>query len=717
MRLRSFAASICIVSSIIPASVLAIQDADSLVREAWYWQDQRVGGVERLSELIDGNVARVRRAAYRAIAHRHDTAHIVLIPGGLRDRDPSVREMAAFAAGQRFAGDRGMELLRLALQEREAIPRRAMFDAFGRIAVEANLDTLSLVAKAWRGERRLDALTALMRIAIRGIRSSKAIWYTMESLADRNPEVRWRALYVLGRMSPHPLLATELAKRRDTFEKLIRDGSSDVRLNLATMLARIDVAEAREVLDHLADAEFGRRDRDWRVLVQAVRSASSQFRSDPAMMSLLLRGLADANDHVVIAASMALPADGPSVRGLDVRDSVRSALWALIPTVEGRAPLVTGEAMVAMARFSPSDVEDLRAFVDRRDLTPRLRAKALEAFAMAPTASGWASVANALNDPVISVSMAAWDHSRRFLRQPGLGAIVPDVMTRGELSAFVAGEAEAAFDRHDMGISTVVASLFSDSSVIALLDSGGQRDRVVDALAMALGMMKIPDDVEAIQAALQALGALGGPKALGAVEGALSSVDRSVVETAVNVLRSSGRTDAMLPEPSHTPEHVDLDWQLLRALGPMPRAEIETERGTVLINLLPEDAPFTVLSFVRLARSGYFDGLTFHRVVPNFVVQGGDPRGDGWGGPGYAIRTEVTTRTYERGSVGMASAGRDTEGSQFFLTHLPTPHLDARYTIFAHVVKGIDVVDRLQVGDVIRGVRIVPGTQRGARSR
>jgi cyclophilin family peptidyl-prolyl cis-trans isomerase len=126
---------------------------------------------------------------------------------------------------------------------------------------------------------------------------------------------------------------------------------------------------------------------------------------------------------------------------------------------------------------------------------------------------------------------------------------------------------------------------------------------------------------------------------------------------------------------------------------------IETEKGTIELELLPDDAPFTVLSMIRLIRSGFFNGLTFHRVVPNFVVQGGDPRGDGWGGPGYSIRTEVSPREYERGSVGVASAGKDTEGCQFFITHAPTPHLDGRYTIFARVRKGMDVVDRLQIGD------------------
>jgi cyclophilin family peptidyl-prolyl cis-trans isomerase len=134
---------------------------------------------------------------------------------------------------------------------------------------------------------------------------------------------------------------------------------------------------------------------------------------------------------------------------------------------------------------------------------------------------------------------------------------------------------------------------------------------------------------------------------------------------------------------------------------------IETTGGPIAIELYPREAPFTVLNFIRLAAERrFFDGLTFHRVVPNFVVQGGDPRGDGWGGPGYTIRSEFPQRVYSTGTIGMASAGKDTEGSQFFITHSPQPHLDGRYTVFGRVVTGQQAVDRLQVGDRMTAVRM-----------
>ncbi|MEM8884756.1 MAG: peptidylprolyl isomerase [Planctomycetota bacterium] len=132
------------------------------------------------------------------------------------------------------------------------------------------------------------------------------------------------------------------------------------------------------------------------------------------------------------------------------------------------------------------------------------------------------------------------------------------------------------------------------------------------------------------------------------------------------------------------------------------RVVVETSRGTMTLVLLPDEAPAHCVNFARLVSDGFYDGKRWHRVVPNFVIQGGCPRGDGWGGPGYTVPDEIGTRPYVRGTVGMPKAGDDTGGCQLFITHLPTPHLDGRYTVFAQVVQGMDVIDRMRVGDTIK---------------
>jgi len=138
------------------------------------------------------------------------------------------------------------------------------------------------------------------------------------------------------------------------------------------------------------------------------------------------------------------------------------------------------------------------------------------------------------------------------------------------------------------------------------------------------------------------------------------------------------------------------------------RVEMETERGSIQLELYSEHAPKTVNNFVFLAQEGFYDGTTFHRVIDNFMIQGGDPTGTGRGGPGYRFEDEVRDNPlrHEKGVISMANAGPNTNGSQFFITHSPQPHLDGRHTVFGKVVAGQEVVDAIQQGDRIEKVTV-----------
>jgi peptidyl-prolyl cis-trans isomerase B (cyclophilin B) len=135
----------------------------------------------------------------------------------------------------------------------------------------------------------------------------------------------------------------------------------------------------------------------------------------------------------------------------------------------------------------------------------------------------------------------------------------------------------------------------------------------------------------------------------------------------------------------------------------MKKAKIETDKGTMIVELYDDDAPKTVENFISLINKGFYDGLTFHRVIPNFVVQGGCPKGDGTGGPGYAINCELDgeKQKHDRGVLSMAHAGRNTGGSQFFICHNRenTAHLDRNHTVFGKVIENIEVVDMIRQGD------------------
>jgi cyclophilin family peptidyl-prolyl cis-trans isomerase len=135
--------------------------------------------------------------------------------------------------------------------------------------------------------------------------------------------------------------------------------------------------------------------------------------------------------------------------------------------------------------------------------------------------------------------------------------------------------------------------------------------------------------------------------------------------------------------------------------------ELRTSKGPIRIRLACREAPLTCLNFLQLAGQGFYNGVIFHRVVPDFVVQAGDPRGDGFGGPGYDIRDEINRLRYRRGTVGMALAGPDTGGSQFFIALSEQPHLDGGYTVFGEVVAGDEILDRIVPGDQIEAVEEV----------
>jgi cyclophilin family peptidyl-prolyl cis-trans isomerase len=240
----------------------------------------------------------------------------------------------------------------------------------------------------------------------------------------------------------------------------------------------------------------------------------------------------------------------------------------------------------------------------------------------------------------------------------------------------------------------------------------------VDALVAAYKRGEADLVIDTRASALEALSKYGAPAAVPTLRAALADKDWAVRVKAAELLKTLDPTIETAAAMRPAPSAAQYETPSLTAPTVSPHVYIETEKGTIEIELDVLDAPITASNFIALARKGYFDGLSFHRVVPYFVIQGGDPRGDGEGGPGYTIRDELNQEPYLRGTVGMALAWRDTGGSQFFIAHGPQPHLDARYTVFGRVVSGMDVVDAITQWDVMQRVRVwdgVGGTQEATR--
>ena len=230
-----------------------------------------------------------------------------------------------------------------------------------------------------------------------------------------------------------------------------------------------------------------------------------------------------------------------------------------------------------------------------------------------------------------------------------------------------------------------------------------------DLLTGVLETLDAPHDLEPMIEIVRSLGATGDRTAEPALRRALGSPHRALRGEAAEALAALLGHPVDVPEVADPPERR-VDWPFLRAMGERPRLALETERGRIVVELDPAEAPLTVQTVLQLAQEGRYDGVPFHRVVPDFVVQAGDvERGDGYGGPGFVIRSEFTRLPFERGTIGMASAGKDTEGSQFFIVHSAQPHLDGRYTAFGRVVQGMEVVDAILEGDrVLRASVQIP---------
>jgi cyclophilin family peptidyl-prolyl cis-trans isomerase len=478
-------------------------------------------------------------------------------------------------------------------------------------------------------------------------------------------------------------------------------------MHLATLLSKTKSAEGVELLKAIQKNE-GRRGRgDWRVQVNLVRAFAALAAREDDVMEPLVSYLGSSTDHVTIstlAALAGLPKE--TVKKYEDGAGLRKKLEQLGVASKKRSEAVRGEALVALAKHFPDEFKYDGLLADKKS-SLRLKAKVLEAMSSIPAPNHLAAMLERLDDDSVRISMAAWDFIRKLLQRSSFRTIRKDTAVTNELGNKLFRKAKISLLREDMAVTTLVANALGDSAVFSFLVQDGFDARAVEELMLAYTKFSAPNDVEAMQAILETLGKLGDQRAVPLLERAVLDPDRTVgLAAAAALKRLTGTSYDDQVTRSTKPLHVDYSWKTLEGIPKNQKAAIKTSKGTITIQFLKDDAPFTVLSFYKLIRKRFFNRLSFHRVVPNFVVQGGDPRGDGWGGPNYAVRSEFSYVNFDRGAVGVASAGKDTEGCQFFITHSPQPHLDGRYTVFAKVVAGMDVVDKIQIGDEILSITL-----------
>lgn len=422
---------------------------------------------------------------------------------------------------------------------------------------------------------------------------------------------------------------------------------------------------------------------------------------NPAVVPVAQRFAADATADPRLRVTAIRVLGRPGIPG------AADTLLALLGTRDLPTTLVL-EVMAALPATADARAFDVMVdrFTDRR---PQVRAAAIAA---AARIDGEAFIA------IVSSLPADREWSVRAALATALGGLEPD-RVRGAIADLVddqdqrvrgpALEALVRVGAPDLGtrlLEALEAPDFLVRATAARLVGQVKPAGAPAALVAAYdrGMSDAASDARI--AALAAARQVGGDQADALLRRALSDRDWEVRLRAAALAGADAA--ATRPAPlRYAPEFFESAALLHPAFSPI--ALVETRLGVIEIELNVVEAPLTTRNFIDLARAGFFNGLRVHRLVPNFVVQTGDPRGDGAGGPGYAIVDELSPLPYIRGTVGMALSGPDTGGSQFFITHSPQPHLDGRYAVFGRVVKGMEVVDGLSLGDVIERIRIWDG--------
>jgi cyclophilin family peptidyl-prolyl cis-trans isomerase/HEAT repeat protein len=675
-------------------------------------EDERRWDSDLQTLLTDKDVAVRRRAALAAGRIGDERAAPLLVTLLKKDDDDGVREMAAFALGEIESVTAGEALIAALEDTRERREIRArVVEALGKIAAalpkseeirarpmkQAILGAVEFEAgrrSAPDRETILLGLTAVLRT-----RPENAGKVIVRFLGYSDGRVRADAANTLARL--------KLSEGNKELRKLLlSDPDGTVRANAARVLG---ATEDKAAFDSLLDRAS--KDIDLRVRVSAIR-ALGDLKDSRAATPVLARGErlyeiyrarrargltrpSEINEILEIATTLGRVLSGTNNR--------RAVDW--LRKLGKTAP----EVDIAFARIAPA------AYVeDTTVCCPTPPAAPLDVrYGGSGAAQGLAEIA--ANQKTLTKAQAglalrvescvpAVDGSE--CKRADTFA-VPDIL-----------RAYAAFRPND--IADHLRKQLADSDVIVrataaellgnLTPDSAIAATLVDSLRAELPRVEKGEMNDAALAILEASGRQKLAAANEAIKTALDASDHLLRRSAAVLLNENGAGDFSDRIGTVKTRNTEADYErAISRVGKAALATVNTSKGSFVIELLPEDAPLTVDSFIMLARKGFFDGQMIPRVVPNFVVQAGDPRGDLNGNPGYQIRCEINEEPFDRAAVGMALSGKDTGGSQWFVTHSPQPHLDGAYTVFGRVVSGMQVVDKIVRGDNIRSITVTEG--------
>lgn len=639
-------------------------------------EDERrlAGNGGDLVALLGDPEARIRRRAALAIGRVHLPDGIPALTTLLEsEKDPEVRQMAAFALG--LIGDAAAApALLTALSDPDPMIQGRAAEALGQIGHKAAAQPITNMIYAHVSAGALNGINPddmsypkpsnveAVRLGAFALVRLGAYDGLASALLDQSGKVRsrwWPVAYAFQRVNDPRAIDTLL----DLFNG---DGQLARSFAARGLGASKDARVAAPLLAAAEDAS-----QPLAVRIQAVRAiaALGDARGGAVMRRLITSNKVEQNLQLEAVTALSR-----------LRDP--AAVELLIDLISASWPSIRAAALGALAK---TDVDTFVSAISALDPDPHYAVRSSLAGTLAELGRERAQA------PLTAMLQ---DQDQR---------VIPSVLSA--LAVINAPEAAQEFlerlKSDDPAVRAAaargLATIKAPNATAALTEAfkTGQRDGLTNARS----------------AALDALTTLDPAAARPLLTSALADRDWAVRMRAADHLKrldAGADVSAMRPAP---PQSVAELTALDALVAPQysPQAYIDTSKGTIQFELAVLDAPRTVASFISLVRRNYFRGIQLHRVVPDFVVQAGDPRGDGSGGPGYTIRDELNQRPYLRGTVGMALSGPDTGGSQFFITHSPAPHLDADYTVFGQVVSGMDVVDRLQQWDTIDRIRVWDG--------
>ena len=619
-----------------------------------------------LQELLASPEASVRARAALALASVQDPTAFEELTGRLSDFSPEVRRNTAFALGQLALSDGGLLLLASLAEEEDREVRARMIEALGkRGGSEA---VARLIEGVSNPDEEVDRTLAVARAALREVRPAGVLEFLVTRLTHPDPDVRSRSAYYFGR-SASVTAWSEFAPRL----RAALDGyplEEPAAMDLVQALGRLrDVEE-----DEGRMARWTKLATDWRTRTNGARAVMSpRWLESSEVRDALVLALEDRSEHVRIAAAGSITL----LMWTSEEYLRRGEEWIRGPAEDWRAQASFAAPLVAQGEGEVV-VDWTRRMANHH---PAATVRGIESLGGLPAPEVMPFLFELAEHPEPLVRAAAV----RALAQRWARGAVGDEPAERLYTLFV----DRLGDPENLPAARAAIAL-SQPSFGPL---GGEA-----VLEEAFAARRAEGDANILSPILESMGSSSLPLLREVVEGEqlmLRGAAARALERLTGEQVPLGGAEATMPPPT-------IDWAALSELGPAPRVRIETDRGEILVRLFAEQAPLSVQAFVNDVRRGAHDGTRFHRVVSNFVVQGGDfGMGDGSGTAGYQIRSEFTQLPFQRGVLGMASAGKDTEGSQFYLTHSMQPNLDGGYAAFGWVEQGAEVLDRIQQGDQV----------------